>query len=25
MLLKQYCKLDTAAMVMILAHWVGKI
>jgi hypothetical protein len=25
MLLKQYCKLDTAAMVMIWAHWVGKI
>lgn len=24
-LLKQYCKLDTAAMVMIWAHWTGKI
>lgn len=24
-LLKQYCKLDTAAMVMIWAHWSGKI
>lgn len=24
-LLKQYCKLDTAAMLMIWAHWAGKI
>lgn len=24
-LLKQYCKLDTAAMVMIWAHWTGNI
>jgi hypothetical protein len=24
-LLRQYCKLDTAAMVMIWAHWSGRV
>jgi hypothetical protein len=24
-LLKQYCKLDTAAMVMIWVHWTGRV